>query len=142
MYRAPEWHLKVAGWGFKATKWMLENVYDKTDKLVAFKHRHRFKNTNFQRLDMVPLVVHAWASLFARTPKNKDALMERGWYHLDKRLLRDLEILRTKVDTVPPPIEDTVPSLPMEDSTGSIVAHRRWYCALAAHRRYIATHRR
>jgi hypothetical protein len=51
------------------------------------------------------------------TPKNKDALMERGWYHLDKRLLR--EILRTKVDTVSPPIEDTAPSPPIEDSTAT-----------------------
>jgi cation transport regulator ChaC len=95
--------------------WKMSMTREK-DKLVAFKRRHGFKNTDFQRLDIVPLVVRAWASSFARTPKNKDALMERGWYHLDKRLLRDPEILRTKVDTVSPPIEDTAPSPPIEDT--------------------------
>jgi hypothetical protein len=51
-------------------------------------------------------VVRAWDVSFARTDKNRNALIERGWYHLDRRLLNDPEILCTRVinsNIVPPP---------------------------------------
>jgi hypothetical protein len=89
------------------------------DKLVAFKCRNGFKNKEFQHLDIVPLIVRVWASSFTRTEKNKHALMERGWYHLDKRLREDPEILRTQgpdapsMPSPPPsPIEDDTPPVP------------------------------
>jgi hypothetical protein len=76
------------------------------DRLVAFKRRNDFKNINFQRLDVIPLVVRAWDVSFARTDKNQNALIGRSWYHLDRRLLNDPEILCTRVinsNTAPPP---------------------------------------
>jgi hypothetical protein len=91
--------------------WKMAMTREK-DKLVAFKRRNDFKTINFQRLDVIPLVVRAWKVSFARTDKNLNALIERGWYHLDRRLLNDPEILSTRVInnastaapvTVPPP---------------------------------------
>jgi hypothetical protein len=93
------------------------------DSLVAFKRRHDFKNINFQRLDVIPLVVRAWDVSFARTDKNRNAFIERGWYHLDRRLLNDPEILCTRVinsNTAPPPNHTVVintASIDTEDSS-------------------------
>jgi hypothetical protein len=67
------------------------------DKLVAFKRRRNFKTINFQRLDVIPLVIRAWKLSFAHTYNNLNALIERGWYHLDRRLLNDPEILSMRV---------------------------------------------
>jgi hypothetical protein len=57
--------------------WKMSITREK-DKLVASKRKNRFMNKEFQCLDIVPLIVRAWASSFAWTQKNKDALMERG----------------------------------------------------------------
>jgi hypothetical protein len=110
--------------------WKMSMTREK-DKLVAFKRKNGFKNKEFQCLDIVPLIVRAWASSFTRTEKNKHALMERGWYHLNKSLLEDPEILRTQGHDTPsmpspPPAEDDTPSAPTpietptEDDTPSV----------------------
>jgi hypothetical protein len=107
--------------------WKMSMTREK-DRLVAFKRKNGFKNKDFQHLDIIPLITRAWASSFACTGKNKEALTERGWYHLDKKLLEDPEILRTKVADVegtPSLTEELAPSpteeeTPAEDDTPSV----------------------
>lgn len=67
------------------------------DLLVLYKRRNHFDSIDFKKSDIVPLICQAWAASFARKKQNLDAIRERGWSHLDKRLLKDPDILRTRV---------------------------------------------
>ena len=44
--------------------------------------------------DIIPIVNHAWNKSFADVPGNKEAVVQRGWFPLNKNLLL-LEELRT-----------------------------------------------
>jgi hypothetical protein len=49
------------------------------------------------------LICRAWADSFAKKTTNLHAISDRGWYHLDMRLLHDPDILQTKVTEVTSP---------------------------------------
>ena len=66
------------------------------DALLHFKHRHAFEITDFDRCNIVPLINWAWKKYFARRNKNLEAIIDRGWFQLDRRLLKDSIILKTK----------------------------------------------
>jgi hypothetical protein len=57
------------------------------DKLVLYKRRNCFASIDFKKCDIVPLVCRAWADSFAKKTTNLHAISDRGWYHLDMRLL-------------------------------------------------------
>ena len=73
------------------------------DLLVLYKRRHHFESIDFKKSDIVPLICRAWKDSFGREKENLDAILERGWFHLDMRLLKDPEILQTKVTHVNSP---------------------------------------
>ena len=64
------------------------------DALLHFKHRHAFESTVFDRCNIVPLINQAWKKYFAVRNKNLEAIIDRGWFHLDRRLLKDPVILK------------------------------------------------
>ena len=63
-------------------------------------------NVALRRHGIIPLVNRAWKESFARKASNFRAILERGWYHLDRRLLKDPEILQTKFACNAPPNEN------------------------------------
>ena len=77
--------------------WKMAMTREK-DRLVQFKRRNQFPNTNFHKHDIVPLVNLAWKESFARKEKNLKAIIDRGWYYLDMRLLKDPDILKSKIE--------------------------------------------
>ena len=79
--------------------WKISMTKNK-DKLVLYKKRYNFASIDFKRHDIIPLVNRAWADSFARKESNLKAITERGWYHLDRRLLKDPEILQTRTSTI------------------------------------------
>ena len=48
------------------------------------------------KTDIVPLVIEAWIQSFARVNKNQQAISDRGWGPLNRVILLDPEILKTK----------------------------------------------
>ena len=70
-------------------------ILDK-DALLHFKHRHAFEINDFDRCDIVPLIYQEWKKYLTRSDKNLEAIIDRGWFHLDGRLLKDPAILKKK----------------------------------------------
>ena len=66
------------------------------DALLHFKHRHTFESTGFDICNIVPLVNRTWKKSFAIRDKNLEAIIDIGWFHLDRRLLKDPVILGKK----------------------------------------------
>ena len=48
--------------------------------------------------DIIPIVNHAWDRSFAKIDTNKKAIAERGWGPLNRALLMDKDILKTRVE--------------------------------------------
>ena len=67
------------------------------DALLHFKHRHAFESTDFDRCDIVPLIKRACKKYFSLRDNNLKAIIDRGWFHLDRRLLKEPVILKTKI---------------------------------------------
>ena len=67
------------------------------DALLHFKHRHAFESTDFDRCDILPLVKWEWKKYFARRDDNLEAIIDRGWFHLEIILLKEPVILKTKI---------------------------------------------
>ena len=64
------------------------------DALSYFKNRHAFEITDFDRCGIVPLINRSWNKLFSIRDKNFEAIIDRGWFHLNRRLLKDPVILK------------------------------------------------
>ena len=68
------------------------------------------------KTDMVPLCNRAFANSFAQVPSNQHAIADRGWNPLNRALIFNTEVLKTKiVDIVD---NDTVPESPRNIFTG------------------------
>ncbi|CAJ1929670.1 unnamed protein product [Cylindrotheca closterium] len=65
---------------------------------------------DIKRSDIIPLIHKAWTGSFARKEQNLHAIIARGWYHLDMRLLKDTDILNTRVAHVNTPERTTAAS--------------------------------
>ena len=65
--------------------------------LLHFKHRHAFESTDFYRCKIVPLINRAWKKYFVRVYGNLEAIIDIGWFHLDRRLLKYPFIFKTKI---------------------------------------------
>ena len=65
--------------------------------LLHFKHRHAFKITDFYRCDIVPLINQKWSKYYSIRGNNLEAIIDREWFHLDRRLLKDPVMLKTKI---------------------------------------------
>ena len=76
--------------------WKMAMAVEK-DSLLHFRHRHSFESTDFDRYDILPLINRAWNKSFTRRYKNLEAIIDRGLFHLEKRLLKDPAILKTKI---------------------------------------------
>jgi len=59
---------------------------------------------------MDALVCQAWKASFGRKENNRKAAIQRGWHFLDCRLLKDPDILRTKVTHVNSPTTREIPA--------------------------------
>ena len=88
------------------------------DKLLRWKRKHQMP-LEFQRSDILPLVFQAWDQSFARQKQNLSATLDRGWYHIDRRLLKDPEILRTKVTYVNSPSTRITAQVQVPDTPNS-----------------------
>jgi hypothetical protein len=92
------------------------------DSLVLYKRRNCFASIDFKKCDIVPLICRAWADSFARKETNLHAIIDRGWYFLDMRLLHDPDILMTRVTEVTPAV-DCLSVPPSEVSISSCPTH-------------------
>ena len=76
---------------------------------------------NIRPSDIVPIVNNAWNELFARVQPNKRAISRRGWNPLNRGLLKNKEVIKTKVvrepttEIPPPPIPTE--AVAMSDAT-------------------------
>ena len=66
------------------------------DAPLNFKHRNAFESTDFDQCGIVPLINRAWRKSFARRDNNLEAIIDRGWFHLDRRILKDPVISKKK----------------------------------------------
>ena len=64
-------------------------------ELVRFKRANGF-NIQLLLTDIIPLVNKAWKESFAKVNSNKKAILERGWGPLNRYLLTNREVLKTK----------------------------------------------
>lgn len=107
--------------------WKMAMTREK-DRLVQYKTRHLFSSLDFKRHDVIPLVNKAWKASFERKKQNLQAIMDRGWFHLDMRLLKDKEVLATKVSvdqegSIPQEITVSPPtSIHADSSSNSSIA--------------------
>ncbi len=76
---------------------------------------------NIRPSDIVPIINNAWKQSFARVQPNKRAISRRGWQPLNRGLLKNPEVLKTKVvarettTTIPPtPPQEILPTAPQE----------------------------
>ena len=65
---------------------------------LEYKSIHTFENPSLQATVMVPLINKAWKKSFARVPKNRNAIANRGWNPLNRNLLLDPSIRATITD--------------------------------------------
>ena len=70
---------------------------EEKDALLYFKHRYAFESTEFDRYDMVLLINRARKKYFARRHKNLEEIIDRGWFHLERRILKDPVLLKIKI---------------------------------------------
>ena len=97
------------------------------EALTQFKHRNAFEITDFYLCDIVPLINRAWKKYFARRNKNLEVIIDRGWFHLDRRLLKEPVILKTKISLDNEKLDDqhdlplrTHPPIPASISTDKL----------------------
>ena len=64
--------------------------------LVLFKMRMGLPHT-ITKTDIVPLCNRAFANSFAQVPSNQHAIADRGWNPLNRALLLNTEVLKTKI---------------------------------------------
>ena len=57
------------------------------EALLHFKHRHAFESTGFDPCEIVLFIRQSFNKSFAIRDKNLEAIIDRGWFHLDRRLL-------------------------------------------------------
>ena len=77
---------------------MLEDDHNRRKyALLHFKHRHEFETTEFDQCNTWLFINWAWRKYFTRREKNLEAIIDRGWLHLDRRLLKVPAILKTKI---------------------------------------------
>ena len=55
---------------------------------------------SLQKTDTIPIVNYSWERSFAIVENNKKALLQRGWSPMNRALLVDPEIARTKDDQI------------------------------------------
>ena len=67
------------------------------DALLNLKHRHEFESTDFYLCNIVTVMNWAWKKYFARSDKNLESIIYRGWFHLDRGLLKYPVLLDTKI---------------------------------------------
>ena len=70
------------------------------DALLNFKHRHAFESTDFDRCDIVPLIKRAWKKSFSIRNNNSEATIDRGWFHLERRLMKEPVIFKKQGCTI------------------------------------------
>ena len=75
--------------------WNMAMTVEK-DALLHFKHRHAFESTDFDWCGILPLINQAQKKSFPRSEKNLEAIIDRWWFHLDRRILKDPVILEKK----------------------------------------------
>ena len=74
--------------------WKVEWVREKS-KLVLFKTRMGI-NSDLEKSDMLPLINRIWPLSFGSVDTNKQAIRDRGWNPLNRCLLTDPEIIKTR----------------------------------------------
>ena len=83
--------------------------------LVLFKMRMGLPHT-ITKTEIVPLCNQAFANSFAQVPSNRHAIADRVWNPLNRALLFNAEVLKTKIAEI---VEnDTVPTDPRNIFTG------------------------
>ena len=75
--------------------WKMATTVEK-DALLHFKHRNEFESTDFDRCNIVTLINWARKKYFSRREKNLEEIIDRGWLHLYRRILKDPVRLKTK----------------------------------------------
>ena len=75
--------------------WNMAMTVEK-DARLYFKHRHAFESTDFDQCNIVPLIDRSWNKSFSIREKNWEAIIDREWFHLNRRILKGLVILKTK----------------------------------------------
>ena len=68
------------------------------DTLLHFKHIHAFESNAFDICDIVQLINRVWKKSFVRRDKNLKAIIDIGWSHLDRSLMKYPIILEKKLD--------------------------------------------
>ena len=68
----------------------------KAKEFVIWTRDARNHPIKFAQTDIVPLVNKAWTNSFGSVEKSKRALADRGWNPLNRALLTDAEVLKTK----------------------------------------------
>ena len=91
--------------------WKVEWVREKS-KLVLYRTRMGLYG-DLEKSDILPLINIIWSKSFGRIRTNRKAISDRGWNPLNRRLLYDPEILKTRIiaTTNPLPIAITAPPL-------------------------------
>jgi len=67
------------------------------EDLMSAKEK-RFMSAKFLPTDIIPIVNKAWSHSFANVAFGKKALAERGWNPLNRSLLKNKDVLDTKLD--------------------------------------------
>jgi len=67
------------------------------EELMSAKEK-RFMSAKFLPTDIIPIVNKAWSHSFANVAFGKKALAERGWTPLNGALLKNKDVLDTKLD--------------------------------------------
>ena len=76
--------------------WKMSMTVEK-DALLHFKHRHAFQSSDFDWCGIVPLINRAWKKYFARRDNNLEEIIYRGFFHLERRLLKEPVILKAEI---------------------------------------------
>jgi hypothetical protein len=56
-------------------------------------------DTSIAKSDAIPLINLVWQKSFARKSTNKNAIRDQGWYPVNRKLLQDPKILKTKMSS-------------------------------------------
>ena len=71
------------------------------------------------KTDIVPLVIRAWALSFGRIQPNKIAIARRGWGPLNRALLTNKEILKTKISAIN--VDEDQPSFQLPSTSENLL---------------------
>ena len=61
---------------------------------IRFKQRHEFESTDFDQWNIVLLINRSFNKYFSRRDNNLKAIIDRVWFHPERRLLKDPVILK------------------------------------------------